>query len=346
MQKVQDDTRAPHGAGHRSLSARAAGRSRGSRPTGCCSHLIGRPGGRRRGRLPEDAILVARTWARPSCWTTTARDCAAWCWRRARRPPMSRSSRARSTSRWSAGCRRPAAAGRARRHVVVDGDHGQVFVRPGDDVRRPCRRSHAARAPSGGPCYAATARPAGGDARRHRRSRCNINAGLLLDLPHLADSGADGVGLYRTEIPFMVRARLSRRRRRRPRSTAASYEQAGGKPVVFRTLDIGGDKVLPYLARSRRGESGDGLARDPHRPRPAADAAPAAARAAARRRRPATRRHVPDGRRGRGVRCRAARCSSWSWRGCSATGNGAPRVGQGRRHARSAGAGCARCRRC
>ena len=73
----------------------------------------------------------------------------------------------------------------------------------------------------------------------------NINAGLLIDVPHLHDSGADGIGLYRTEIPFMVRSEF-------PDVAAQTdiYRKiltlAGDKPVVFRTLDVGGDKVLPY----------------------------------------------------------------------------------------------------
>ena len=68
-----------------------------------------------------------------------------------------------------------------------------------------------------------------------------INAGLLIDLDHLHDSGAAGVGLYRTEIPFMIRAQFPR-----VDAQTALYreilDRANGKPVVFRTLDIGGDK--------------------------------------------------------------------------------------------------------
>ena len=71
-----------------------------------------------------------------------------------------------------------------------------------------------------------------------------LNAGLV-DLPHIAETGAAGIGLFRTELQFMVAAqfprpaeqsRLSCRDRRRR-----------GKPVTFRTLDIGGDKALPYM---------------------------------------------------------------------------------------------------
>jgi len=73
-----------------------------------------------------------------------------------------------------------------------------------------------------------------------------INAGLMMDLGHLDATGAAGVGLYRTEIPFMVRPSL-------PAVPAQTefyrqvYARAGDRPVVFRTLDVGGDKKLPYL---------------------------------------------------------------------------------------------------
>jgi phosphotransferase system enzyme I (PtsP) len=73
-----------------------------------------------------------------------------------------------------------------------------------------------------------------------------LNAGLAVDLPHIADTGAGGIGLFRTELQFMVAATF-------PRATEqlALYrtvlDAAGDKPVTFRTLDIGGDKVLPYM---------------------------------------------------------------------------------------------------
>src|ERR1700726_4613381 len=73
-----------------------------------------------------------------------------------------------------------------------------------------------------------------------------INAGLSVDLPHIADTGAAGIGLFRTELQFMVAPNFPR--------TSAQYTfsravpaAAGKKPVTFRTLDIGGDKVLPYM---------------------------------------------------------------------------------------------------
>ncbi len=73
-----------------------------------------------------------------------------------------------------------------------------------------------------------------------------LNAGLTMDLPQLDTTGASGIGLFRTELQFMVSASLPR-----VKEQAAFYasvlDAAGDKPVTFRTLDIGGDKVLPYL---------------------------------------------------------------------------------------------------
>jgi phosphotransferase system enzyme I (PtsP) len=80
-----------------------------------------------------------------------------------------------------------------------------------------------------------------------------MNAGLMLDMPHLQESGADGIGLFRTELQFMIGETMPRLS-----DQIAFYKQvleaAGEKPVVFRTLDLGGDKVLPY-ARWEREEN-------------------------------------------------------------------------------------------
>ena len=74
----------------------------------------------------------------------------------------------------------------------------------------------------------------------------NVNAGLLVDLPHLAESGSDGIGLFRTELQFMISSTFPRLDRQM-QFYGQVLDQAGGKPVVFRTLDIGGDKPLPYM---------------------------------------------------------------------------------------------------
>jgi phosphotransferase system enzyme I (PtsP) len=73
-----------------------------------------------------------------------------------------------------------------------------------------------------------------------------MNAGLMADLPSLESSGASGVGLFRTELQFLIRSHVPKRG-----ELAALYSRvmdaAKGRPVVFRTLDIGSDKVLPYM---------------------------------------------------------------------------------------------------
>jgi phosphotransferase system enzyme I (PtsP) len=89
--------------------------------------------------------------------------------------------------------------------------------------------------------------------RDGKRITVMINAGLRDDMPNLALTGADGIGLFRTEFQFLVSATLPARERQ-TRLYRDVLEAAGDKPVVFRTVDIGGDKVLPYL----RHDDGEG----------------------------------------------------------------------------------------
>jgi phosphotransferase system enzyme I (PtsP) len=127
--------------------------------------------------------------------------------------------------------------------LIIDGDNGTIFVRPGEDIRQTFADGMRARSQRKA-MFAAT-RDLPAVTRDGVQISLNINAGLLIDVPHLHESGADGVGLYRTEIPFMVRSDF-------PDVAAQTdlYRKvlnlAGNKPVVFRTLDVGGDKVLPY----------------------------------------------------------------------------------------------------
>jgi phosphotransferase system, enzyme I, PtsP len=128
--------------------------------------------------------------------------------------------------------------------VIVDGSAGDVQIRPRPDVEA---------------AYAEKARLRARRQAQYRRLRnvapvtadgaeitLQMNAGLIVDLPHLTETGASGVGLFRTELQFMVAERMP----------AASEQQAlyravmttvGEEPVTFRTLDIGGDKILPYM---------------------------------------------------------------------------------------------------
>jgi phosphotransferase system enzyme I (PtsP) len=74
-----------------------------------------------------------------------------------------------------------------------------------------------------------------------------VNAGLRDDVAQLDVTGADGIGLFRTEFEFLISAELPKRDRQ-VRVYRDIIEAAGDKPVTFRTIDVGGDKVLPYLA--------------------------------------------------------------------------------------------------
>jgi phosphotransferase system enzyme I (PtsP) len=73
-----------------------------------------------------------------------------------------------------------------------------------------------------------------------------MNAGLRDDVAALDPTGADGIGLFRTEFQFLVSATMPRRERQQ-RLYKDVLDAAGDKPVIFRTVDIGGDKALPYL---------------------------------------------------------------------------------------------------
>jgi phosphotransferase system enzyme I (PtsP) len=73
-----------------------------------------------------------------------------------------------------------------------------------------------------------------------------MNAGLMADLPSLEGSGADGVGLFRTELQFLIRTKMPKRDEL-AQLYARVITAAKGRRIAFRTLDIGSDKVLPYM---------------------------------------------------------------------------------------------------
>ncbi|MBC2861238.1 phosphoenolpyruvate--protein phosphotransferase [Stappia sp. 28M-7] len=128
--------------------------------------------------------------------------------------------------------------------IIVDGESGQVHLRPATDIEN---------------AYAEKVRFRARRQAQYRRLRnkpsisrdgvdvsLQLNAGLLVDLPAVAESGASGVGLFRTELQFMVASAFPRMSEQRDYYRQV-LDAAGGRPVTFRTLDIGGDKVLPYL---------------------------------------------------------------------------------------------------
>jgi phosphotransferase system enzyme I (PtsP) len=130
--------------------------------------------------------------------------------------------------------------------LLLDADQALAFVRPTRDMgiafdeRFAKTRERQAK-------YAALrdVEPVTADGTRFA---VMVNAGLREDMPNLQLTGADGVGLFRTEFQFLVSATLPSRERQ-TRLYREVLESAGTKPVVFRTVDIGGDKSLPYLRR-------------------------------------------------------------------------------------------------
>jgi phosphotransferase system enzyme I (PtsP) len=136
--------------------------------------------------------------------------------------------------------------------IIVDGEEGAIHLRPQPDleaayaekVRFRARRQELYRELRKKPSVTRDGQPVD----------LLINAGLSVDLPHLADSGAAGIGLFRTELQFMVASAF-------PRAEAQEklyrdvIEAAQGKPVTFRTIDIGGDKVLPYFKDAEQEEN-------------------------------------------------------------------------------------------
>lgn len=132
--------------------------------------------------------------------------------------------------------------------LIIDGEFGILHVRPGDEVLTAyaermeglSRANQAYAARRDEPAVTATG----------VAMELSMNAGLLIEMPRLAETGAAGVGLFRTEFQFMISHTL-------PRVSAqiemyrAVLKAAGGRPVVFRTLDLGGDKVTRFIPELR-----------------------------------------------------------------------------------------------
>jgi phosphotransferase system, enzyme I, PtsP len=129
-------------------------------------------------------------------------------------------------------------------HIMVDGEQGIVHLRPDDTVVSAFRDKIAMLAAAQKRYASIRDKPA--VTLDGVRIGMHMNAGLMADLPSLPSSGAEGVGLFRTELQFLVRNQMPRRS-----ELVALYarvlDAAQGKRVVFRTLDIGSDKVLPYM---------------------------------------------------------------------------------------------------
>ncbi|MBA3666666.1 MAG: phosphoenolpyruvate--protein phosphotransferase [Sphingomonas sp.] len=136
--------------------------------------------------------------------------------------------------------------------VLVDGDMGAVTARPTRPITiafdQRMAMSHKRRAEY------ATIRALPAQTLNGERMTLMVNAGLAEDAAMLETAGADGIGLFRTEFQFLIAATLPGRESQQ-RLYKSVLDAAGDKPVVFRTVDIGGDKALPYLSDEQKDES-------------------------------------------------------------------------------------------
>jgi phosphotransferase system enzyme I (PtsP) len=128
--------------------------------------------------------------------------------------------------------------------VIVDGGTGDIHLRPSADLEN---------------SYAQKVRLRASRQEQYRKLRdlpaktkdgvtidLHMNAGLIIDLQHVAETGASSIGLFRTEIQFMVASQFPRMNEQ-VMLYRSVFDAVPNKPITFRTLDIGSDKVLPYM---------------------------------------------------------------------------------------------------
>mgnify|MGYP001476364182 FL=1 len=129
--------------------------------------------------------------------------------------------------------------------IMVDGDQSTVHLRPDEGVQKAVQDKIAMMQQAADRYVKIREKPA--------QAKCGtivellMNAGLMADLPSLPTSGAEGVGLFRTELQFLTQNKMPKRAELVTQYTRV-MDAAKGRKVVFRTLDIGSDKVLPYMA--------------------------------------------------------------------------------------------------
>lgn len=128
--------------------------------------------------------------------------------------------------------------------VIVDGDHGEIYIRPTYEIEQTIQEHMAqyrARA-----AYYESMRKLPAITTDNQRVSLNINAGLFIDVKRVHEEDVDGIGLYRTELPYMLVVNFPDVDTQR-KTYAKVMRQTGKKKVVFRTFDVGGDKPLPYF---------------------------------------------------------------------------------------------------
>jgi phosphotransferase system enzyme I (PtsP) len=128
--------------------------------------------------------------------------------------------------------------------LVVDGYQARLFVRPSEGIRKEFLRLQREEAELSRELQGLIRLPA--QTLDGVRLPLHANTGLLTDITPSLRCGAEGVGLYRTEVPFLVRDRFPGEEEQR-RTYRQILEAFAPAPVTVRTLDVGGDKMLPYF---------------------------------------------------------------------------------------------------
>ena len=130
--------------------------------------------------------------------------------------------------------------------LIVDGDAGEIHIRPTSGIIEAYRAKREFQTELQAAFVKERDLPA--VTKDGVKISIMMNAGLALDMPHLHETGAEGVGLFRTELQFLIGSQLPS-----VASQEAFYREvldlADGKPVIFRTADIGGDKTASYMDR-------------------------------------------------------------------------------------------------
>lgn len=132
--------------------------------------------------------------------------------------------------------------------LIIDGQFGLLHARPSKEVRTVYEERIESQAQRARAYRDIRDEPA--LTQDGARIHLMMNAGLLVEMSRLAECGAEGVGLFRTEFQFMVSDTLPRLQAQTELYRSV-FEAAGDKPVIFRTLDLGGDKVTPYTPSMR-----------------------------------------------------------------------------------------------
>lgn len=208
--------------------------------------LVGKPNGINREDLPDNAILIARSMG-PAALLDYERAHLRGLVLEEGGPTSHIAIVARALGIPAVGeIANATALIQAGDAVIVDGQAGEVQIRPQPDVENAYKDKARLRARKQEQYRKLKSQPA--VTRDGVEIQLQINAGLLVDMANLDETATSGVGLFRTELQFMVAQHMPTTAEQQA-LYGAVLKAAGDRPVTFRTLDIGGDKVLPYMDR-------------------------------------------------------------------------------------------------